>query len=115
MKEQLTITNNGNYVAENNGTLIQNFFEGPPIPPQPPIRSLDEDPPQSPRPRFWLELDRIQHIMALAAALAMLTLVVLCCWPTQQTVPAVMPLIVVLGMVGTVGFSYFYYTESAFK
>jgi hypothetical protein len=80
---------------------------------------LDPEPKPEPEPkiktRFWLELDRLQHQMCLLGGLAMLVLTILCCWPSTQTVPALMPLLVVLSLAGTAGFGYFYYTERAFK
>lgn len=105
-KKNKALTNKGNYVGCNKGILNQYFGKDfpTPLPPNLPMKS-----------RFWLELDRIQHVTVLLAALSMLTLTVLCCWPSGQTVPALMPLAVVLGLVGTVGFGYFYYTERAFE
>jgi hypothetical protein len=107
MENSTPFVNKGNYIGTNNGIVNQYFYKGlptPPPPPCPPVKS-----------RFWLELDRIQHVTVLLAALSMLTLTVLCCWPSGQTVSALMPLVVVLSLVGTVGFGYFYYTERAFQ
>jgi hypothetical protein len=107
MNNRTTIKNSGSYVHINYGPINQ-YFSG--------VHLTSTQPPRPPeKPRFWVELDRIQHVTVLLAALAMLTLTVLCCWPSKQPVPAITPLVVVLSLIGTVGFGYFYYSERALK
>lgn len=103
----MTIKNRGNYIHSNTGTVNLYFNGSYSAPPQPPSPSA--------RHRFWLELDRIQHVTVLLGALSMLTLVVLCCWTGSQTALSVSLPMIAIGLVGTVGFGYFYYTERAFE